>query len=507
MSDRTSGESVELDGQARTKLDDYLKWVKKDLKEVEPAERKAILAEIEDALDEKLGIIGRENGAGPVDGARMDRVLDDFGSPSEVAREYSGVASVAMGPGLRIFMLLEVAFAIIMGAIGVMLIKDVYDWNARGWGFDPFGVIWGSFWIVLMGVTLASTGLQFRKKAAVPELGPFTLLTLLAFGLSGLVILAFNRWQIGWIFGVEDKYHQDVLLAGLTVTLIVLALCGAWLIWSFTRRIRSKERQKLLPDRARFSRGSKLFITIASLLLVAIFVAGNYTWLYNPYSNERPARGEERFIMSDAIGGPYNATIKKIDYFDGAQWWDGNKIVYNVGGKEVEGWFGLETVKAMDWIKDSTPENATVVAWWDHGISIRGYTGRNCTIYYPSEELLHTVGDPSSIKEFEPQEKVRSTAEVYMAENGTQLQARMAAVGAQYIFVTWRYSSEIAYALMQGAGRNVDDYLDSDLSRTQGRYLPTPAGERLFLFKIWKGDFEGAHVVYRDIDNLVVAVP
>ncbi len=440
-----------------------------------------------------------------VDREMMDRVLDEFGSPSEVAREYSGVARTAVGRGLKAFMVLEAVFAVMMGIIGMLLIWQQVENSSRGW-YDSFGFIWGTFWLLLMSVTLAAIWLQSRKAERIPELGPFTLVVLLGFGLLGLCILATFRWQVYWIFGIEDMGQQNLLLAALTVTFVTVAFWGAVQLWRFTRELRNRERDGLIPRRKRFSRGSKRFIAITSILLVSVFVSGNLNWLYYPIPSDMPSKGDERVIRSENIGGPYNATIQKTDYFDGEMWQDTNKIIYNVSGEHFDGWFGLETVKAMDWMKNNTPGNATIVAWWDHGISIRGYTGRNCTIYYPSKNLIHTVWDPTTIKGWEPQEKVRRTADVYMAENGTELLARMDAVGARYIFLTWRYSSSIAYAIIQGAGADPDRYLDTDFTRTQGRYLPSEAGEKLFLFKIWKGDFEGARIVYQDIDNLVVAV-
>ena len=506
MSGQGKDGGAELEAGARTKLEDYLKWIRKDLKDVDREEKKAILKEIEDALREKLEILAAEKRLGKADSGMMDQVLDDFGSPSDIAKEYSGVAKMAMGRGLKTFMALEAIFAVILGMFGAELYREEIVMSVQGWGVDPAGIIWGTFWLVLMGTMLASVWLQFKRRERVPELGPFTLISLLAFGLCGLTILSVFRWQFTWYFGVEDQYTQDILLAAMTIMLIAVALWGSMLIWRYTRAVRSRERQEFLPERGRFSMESKRFIAIASILLVSLFVAGNYTWFFNPYSFEKPAKGDEHFIMSWDIGGPYNATVQKVDHFDGESWYDANRIIYEMDGKKVESWFDLDIVQAMDWIKDNTPETTTIVAWWDHGISIRGYTGRNCTIYYPSKNLIHTVWDPSTIKGWEPYENVRRTAEVYMAKNGTQLKAAMETVGAHYIYVSWRYSSGIAYALLQGAGEDVSRYLDTNLMNTQGRCLPTPAGEKLFLFKVWKGDFEGARIVYRDIDNLVVEV-
>jgi len=506
----TDGENVrgaELEREARSKLDDYLRWVRKDLKEVDGAEKKAMLEEIEGALLEKSAILAAETKAAMVDGAMMDRALDEFGSPSEVAKEYAGVAKVALGWDLKLFMLLQAVFAGAMGIIGAMPIWDNQQMIEAGYEIVPNGIIWGCFWISLTTFTLVSLGIQYKKRELIPVLGPFTSLALFASGLWGIMTISIYRWQVDWIFGLEDYYQQEALLVILTLTLVLAFIWGFTRLLKFTRKLRATESGELVPGRRRFSRKSKIFKMIASIVLMALFVSGSYSAYVYPNPPFFPQKGKEELITSEYIGGPYNATLQKIDYFDGGQWWDGNRIVYNVSGKEVKGWFGLETVKAMDWIKDNTPENATIVAWWDHGISIRGYTGRNCTIYYPSKNLVNTVYDPSTIEGWEPKEKVRQTAEIYMAENGAQLKAGMDVVGAHYIFITWRYSSSIAFALLQGAGKDESRYLDKNVMNTQGRYLPTAAGESLFLFKIWKSGFEGANIVYRDIDNLVVEVP
>ena len=506
MNGKAKGMNVGLDDEARTKLDDYLKWVRKDLKEVDAGEKKAILQEIQEALNEKLEIIGGEKSAGTLNGAMMDRVLEDFGSPSEVAGEYSGVARAAIGRDLLLFMLLQAVFAGAVGIIGALLIKDDLDIMAKGWEIFPDGIIWGTFWIMILAFTLVSLGLQYRKRELVPELGPFTALTLLAAGLWGISTISLYRWQVAWIFGVEDYFQQNILLVVLALTLILATIWGVGRILKFIRKLRAGESGELVPGRRRFTRKSKVFIGAACIVLISLFIAGNYSTFFYPYTSGMPKAGDEYLIMSEDIGGPYNARLDLYDYYTGDCWQDAPKIVYNVSGKEVRAWFDLQTRPALDWIKNNTPENATIVAWWDHGNSIRGYTGRNCTIYYPSKNLLNTVGDPSSIKELEPAAKVRLTAEIYTAGNATELKDKMEQAGASYIFIAWRYSSSIAYALLQGAGKSEARYLDQDLARTHGRFLPSTEGESLFLFKAWKDGFEGTNVVYKDINTMIVEV-
>lgn len=96
-------------------------------------------------------------------------------------------------------------------------------------------------------------------------------------------------------------------------------------------------------------------------------------------------------INEEKIGGKFNTSIleSRKEYKGNVQTWQ--QIEYTKDGKTIRGDLYTGTRNSLDWIKQNTPEDATIMNWWDYGDSIIGYTGRNSVIRYTSKELLDTI--------------------------------------------------------------------------------------------------------------------
>ena len=79
----------------------------------------------------------------------------------------------------------------------------------------------------------------------------------------------------------------------------------------------------------------------------------------------------------------------------------------------------------------------------------------------------------------------------------------MEVFGARYILTTQQDSSGIAYAILEGAGLDPDDYLRD----VGGVSVPRDSATGMLLFKVWAGgEFNGTKVVYRDIKIVVLEI-
>lgn len=149
-------------------------------------------------------------------------------------------------------------------------------------------------------------------------------------------------------------------------------------------------------------------------------------------------------VSEEKIGGKYDASILTMrkEYNGNVQ--NFKQIEYIKNGKTIREEFGLpEIVKSLDWIKLNTPENATVVGWWDYGHSIRGYTGRDVVVDYASRDLLGTIAmykymTPEQQKEFEskltPHEKIKDVSKILTTTDSQEAIKIMKSFNASYLF-------------------------------------------------------------------------
>jgi asparagine N-glycosylation enzyme membrane subunit Stt3 len=196
------------------------------------------------------------------------------------------------------------------------------------------------------------------------------------------------------------------------------------------------------------------------------------------------------------LPGPREDAYKNIEDF--------YKIAYTFNGTRINGSFLLEMRPALDWIKSNTSANDTVVSWWDYGHAIRGYAGRDSAIYMASKNLVNSVADRNKEgRPWESEQKVKAVSDILLAPNDTQLKQGMESFGARYILTTARDSSGIAYAIIQGAGKDPDDYIRT----VDGAAVPKDSARDMFLFKIWSGgEFPGTRIVYKDINTIIVEI-
>lgn len=190
-----------------------------------------------------------------------------------------------------------------------------------------------------------------------------------------------------------------------------------------------------------------IILAVAAVIIIAAVVAVSF---------------QPQQISTDNIGGRYSAIV--THYTDHTQY-----TYTDEAGQHTLHFFDDNLKPALLWINSSTPENATVLCWWDYGHMVKGVGERNVVVRNPSQEILDSVGDPSSIKEFDPNSKILDVANAYTTSNVSQTLQIMAKYNATYIMVEkddatkaiWMYRiaglNETGYVTGQGftdLGRN-----------------------------------------------------
>jgi hypothetical protein len=136
--------------------------------------------------------------------------------------------------------------------------------------------------------------------------------------------------------------------------------------------------------------------------------------------------------VTQFIGGKYNTTLILMAHLGNL---DSGDILYTRDGVEHRGYFFSGFQPAMDFLKTDTPENSTIVSWWDYGNMIIGYSERNAIAINPSESLLQSVTNSSIAIETDPEEKLQDIAKILTATDPQEALTTMKKYNAEYIFV------------------------------------------------------------------------
>ena len=490
-----------FDEDASGRLSRYLDSVRKELDHIDSKERTAILEEIEGALTEKAEFTAKDKDMKTIDGPTFELVLDGFGGPAELAREYSKVAKADPGRLMKAISLFEGFWAVPIFLIGAFLLINVLVY----WFPDDVLVCYGQavlglFYIAGSTSIFVLIWVQLKDQLARPDIGPFNMIVTLAIGMAGVSTVNIDRDYL--LPGVAGNVVGNLLTVMAGILLIGCVWGFGALVVSRRKEI-SQDMDGQIRPRPWFRPKSKKVFQGTTMILVGLLVLANgLLYLGGGAGNTGPKEGDRQFIGAEPVGGPYNASIEHWTGFWHGEWWDYYTIVYTYNGSVINGSIQLEMRPALDWIRANTTLNDTVVAWWDYGHAIRGYAGRDAAIYMTSKNFVDTIADRNkSGRPWESEEKVRTVSEILLSQDETQLRQGMSYFNASYILTTQRDSSGIAYAVLLGAGKNPDDYLRTE----NGIYFPKDSAKDMLLFKLWAGgDFNGTRVVYRDINTIIL---
>jgi len=198
----------------------------------------------------------------------------------------------------------------------------------------------------------------------------------------------------------------------------------------------------------------------------------------------------------ESTGGKYNATISSWASED----WYAHIEYTNETGKHSEMYFNLKMRDGLDWIRNNTPQNTTILCWWEDGHMIKGYTERDVVIRNPSHETLNSVANPSGVVEFDPNEKIVEVAKAFTANDSTEMISIMNKYDADYVFVSLDFFNRgAAIWLYDAAGLDWNLYLYAQNSTWQF----SEAGQQTMFSKLIGNRGTGLSLVYQDETMIV----
>lgn len=234
----------------------------------------------------------------------------------------------------------------------------------------------------------------------------------------------------------------------------------------------------------------RYLVLILGVIVVMAVVGAYFLWTNKPFKEE-------------AIGGKYNA--KLIIEGNDTRGFEYGFIVYTVGGVEHRGFYNSYLKNALDWIKTNTPENSTFLCWWDHGHMICGYAERESIVKNPSKEALVSVADKykSTIKEFDPHEKILDVAYALTTTNENITKEIMEKYDAKYLLITTEDGGGKAPWIFHFAGLNYTNYYRPTFDFEGGLVFRskdyTELGKQTMIFKLLTNtNMQFFNIVYSD---------
>jgi asparagine N-glycosylation enzyme membrane subunit Stt3 len=219
-----------------------------------------------------------------------------------------------------------------------------------------------------------------------------------------------------------------------------------------------------------------IILAVAAVIIIAAVVAVSFS---------------PQQVSTDTIGGRYNAVVTHYN--------DRTQLTYtDETGQHTLNNFDDTMKPGLLWINSSTPENATVLCWWDYGHMIKAVGERNVVVRNPSHEILNSVGDQSSIKEFDPNDRILDVATALTTTNESQTLQIMEKNNATYLMVH-KNDAIKAIWMLRIAGLNETDYVNS------GSF--TDQGSNTMIARLLDNRDTGLTLVYNDEIMKIYKVP
>ena len=176
------------------------------------------------------------------------------------------------------------------------------------------------------------------------------------------------------------------------------------------------------------------YIGIASVVGITIIISLFFLTSPSTPSNERIGNG---WVMYDApvvmaIEGKYEPTISLLAQFGD---FESGDIIYTRDGIERRGYFFSGFTSALDYLKENSPEDSTVLAWWDYGNMIIGYGEREALAINPSEKLLIGVTNSSTNIETDPDKVIDNIGKALTTGDSAETLSLLKKYDAEYLLV------------------------------------------------------------------------
>lgn len=232
-----------------------------------------------------------------------------------------------------------------------------------------------------------------------------------------------------------------------------------------------------------------------------------------------PHELKTRPVRTDDIGGAYDAHIFSYEVYnpesiawceDDDGWGPAWLINYTKEDHTYSCGFKPYLRNALNWTKENTSENCTILCWWDYGCMIEGYAERNAIAISPSPSLRDTIAPWGTFNEDEKENYIEKLggwtsnetqvdiATMLTSPNITsaEIQELLHAYNISYIF-TDPYDKQIACIMFYA----LNTTLDLPASTFFQDCAESAAKENSLIYQMWNEtvNIPGLSLVYEDL--------
>ncbi|UCE75263.1 MAG: hypothetical protein JSV56_06060 [Methanomassiliicoccales archaeon] len=484
-----------------TIAEEYLDRIDEELSGLDRKLRLSVIEELRGHITEKSETLARKSGKEEVDEKILENVIENLGEPHDVASEYIKTLPKRPDRGIKAFLFIQLSVGIFSMLIGIDLLYFGVSWYQKTMSPTNRMLYTGD---ALFCALFLATGLiifmmiilQFRRPSLIRDYGSFSVIISLVAGIGGLTTsLEFVLWDL-----FEKGFHETAFYAIISPVIILLVLgylLGLGHMMKFQKLLAAEkiEEEKLT---GRIEKRTKVMAASVAILVILFSISGIFMYTYSDRVDT-----DSELLDTEYIGGEYDATIERWGNYVDGRLYENYKIVYYMNKTQVDGVFDPKDRPTLNWLKDNTPENATIMSWWDYGHMIRAYANREPVIDYPSSAILNTVAEvavegKSWDKPLCPEETVKDVALAFTTDDSNFTKQMMQKYNASYILTFSRDAAGIAYAFFTAAEKDPANYMDMITNQ------PSEDGEKAFLFKVWSGkQVDGFELVYSDIISRV----
>ena len=222
-------------------------------------------------------------------------------------------------------------------------------------------------------------------------------------------------------------------------------------------------------------------------------------------SDNEPVTSE--WVQYDApvinpIGGKYKVSLSILGRYGE---FESGDILYTKDNVSRRGYFFSGFSFALDYLKVNSPENSTILAWWDYGNMIVGYGERGAIAINPSEKLLIGVtGNSSDNIETDPDDVLDDIGKALTNADSAETISILNKYNSKYLLVAAGPIGDEGKAkwIFYAGGISLDDmdnyWIDGEI---------VGQGRDTILYKMLnQEDIEGFKLIFSDLNTRVYRI-
>ena len=208
------------------------------------------------------------------------------------------------------------------------------------------------------------------------------------------------------------------------------------------------------------------YLMLAITVLLVMATTGGLGMYYNHLNQQKASMVVEEFGESQEI-----KLYALSDDFVADTWMGGQDIPYFIDSEDFTSgrFISQDTYDAIRFLEGTVgadaADAAVVMAWWDSTLEIEAARGTP-VICYASERIEHTVARPTSINEFEPDERVADVARFFVTDSVEEARGIADEYGATIVYLPRYYGPGLFWAMTEAMDLKPETSLQSEFEQS-----------------------------------------